>query len=252
MDQTEAPLKTVVRTFEVLDILERQRGAGPTTVADEMGVNRSTAHDYLRSLEKTGYVVNEGGSYQIGYRFLQRGSRLKYRNQFFHAAKEPMEKLSTQLNVTTQIGKEESGEWVLIDSYGERLSMNMGTYPGFRTDLHVNAAGKVLLANFQGETVERIIENQELAPYTEHTITDKKTLRKELQQISQQGYAVDWNEAAIGIGFVACPVLNGDKVLGSVSVGCPTSRLKRESYRETLIEEIQAVAEGISVSVRYS
>ena len=111
MNADTVPLQTVARAFEVLDLLERENEAGPARIASLMNVNRSTAHDYLVSLESTGYVVKSDGKYRISYRFLQRGSRLKYRNQFFHSSEIVLAKLSEQSGELAQLGQEEGGEW---------------------------------------------------------------------------------------------------------------------------------------------
>ncbi|MFC6825018.1 IclR family transcriptional regulator domain-containing protein [Halopelagius fulvigenes] len=80
-------------------------------------------------------------------------------------------------------------------------------------------------------------------------MTDPATLRRELDQIADDGYAVDWDEQAIGVGFVACP-LSVDDVLGSISVGGPTSKLRREEYCETLVRKLEAAADDICVTYR--
>ncbi|WP_162524349.1 IclR family transcriptional regulator [Halobellus captivus] len=251
MSSDTVPLQTVSRAFEVLDLLEREREAGPAKIAALMDVNRSTAHDYLVSLEATGFVVREAGKYRIGYRFLQRGSRLKYRNRFFHSSDIVLGKLSEQSGELAQLGQEESGEWVMLHEEGDITSVQTGTYPGFRTPIHTHAAGKVLLGNLPEPRIEEILSVDELEAVTEHTITDPAALRDELQQIREQGYAIDHEEQVVGIGFVACPVIEDGELLGSVSVACPTGRLQQDEYRENLIQNVRAAAEEISVNYRF-
>jgi len=245
------PLQTVSRAFEVLDLLEREREAGPAKIASLMDVNRSTAHDYLVSLESTGFVVNAEGKYRISYRFLQRGSRLKYRNRFFHSSDIVLGKLSEQSGELAQLGIFESGEWVMLHEEGDITSVQTGTYPGFRTPVHSHAAGKVLLANLPEARVDEILAADALEEVTEHTITDPDVLREELADIREQGYAIDHEEQVVGIGFVACPVIEDGELLGSVSVACPTGRLQQDDYRGNLVQNVRAAAEEISVNYRF-
>lgn len=251
MSSDTVPLQTVSRAFEVLDLLEREREAGPAKIAALMDVNRSTAHDYLVSLESTGFVAKDDGRYRISYRFLQRGSRLKYRNRFYHSSNIVLRKLSEQSGELAQLGLFESGEWVMLHEEGDITSVQTGTYPGFRTPLHSHAAGKVLLANLPDGLVDQLLAVEELEAVTEQTTTDPAVLRDELETIRERGYAIDHQEQVIGIGFVACPVIEDGELLGSVSVACPTGRLQQDEYRETLVQNVRAAAEEISVNYRY-
>jgi DNA-binding IclR family transcriptional regulator len=245
------PLQTVARASEVLDLLEHEREAGPAKIAALMNVNRSTAHDYLVSLASTGYVVKEDGKYRISYRFLQRGSRLKHCNRFFNSSDIVLQKLSEESEELAQLGKEESGEWVMLHEEGDVTSVQMGTYPGFRTPIHSHAAGKVLLANLPESRVDELLDVDELEQVTEHTVTDTAELRAELEQIRADGYAIDHQQQVVGIGFVACPVVADSELLGSVSVACPTGRLQQDDYRANLIQDVRAAAEEISVNYRF-
>jgi DNA-binding IclR family transcriptional regulator len=248
---SDIPLQTVARAFEVLDLLEREREAGPAEIAELMDVTRSTAHDYLVSLEATGFVVREAGTYRISYRFLERGSLLKYRNRYFHSSDVVLRKLSEQSDELAQLGQEEAGDWVMLHEEGDLTSVQTGTYPGFRTPLHSHAAGKVLLAHLPDERVDELLDVDELAAVTEHTVTDPAVLRDELETITDQGYAIDREEQVIGIGFVSCPVIEDTELLGSVSVACPTGRLEQDEYRAELIQNVRAAAEEIAVNYRF-
>lgn len=251
MSGTTTPLKTVVRAFEIVDLLERKREAGPSEIAAEMGVTKATAHDYLATLEETGYVMNRGGKYRIGYRFLGVGSRIKYRDIFFNAAREPLRKLSARTSELAQIGIEEGGELVILHHDGDVSTVDIGTYPGLRFPLHTQAAGKVILAHLPDERVEEIIDAHGLEPITEHTITDIGELRAELDQIRDNGYAVDADQQVVGVSIIAAPVLVEGNLIGSVSIGGPTGRLRDSQYRETIVQRVMEAADEISINYRY-
>lgn len=249
---SDVPLQTVARAFKILDLLEREGEAGAARIAELMGVNRSTAHDYLASLERTGFVIKDAGKYRIGYRFLERGSLLKHRNRYVRSSEVVLKKLSEQSGELAQLGQEEAGEWVMLHKEGNLTSVQTGTYPGFRTPLHSHAAGKALLAHLPDEQVNDLLDVNELEAVTEHTVTDPDVLRDELDTIRSEEYAIDWEEQVIGIGFVSCPVLEDTELLGSVSVACPTGRLEQEDYRTDLIQNVRAAAEEIAVNYRFS
>ncbi|UIP01490.1 IclR family transcriptional regulator (plasmid) [Halobaculum sp. CBA1158] len=246
------PLKTVVRAFEVIDVLERKRSAGPSAVATELGVSRATAHDYLTTLASTGYVINDGGTYRIGYRFLGLGSRLKYRSVLFNAARAPLRKLSEETDDLCQVGLEEDGEWVLLHNNGDTSTVDMGTYPGLRFHIHTQAAGKAMLANFPDDRIDEIVDTHGLPEITEHTITDMAKLRDELDQIERDGYAVDSDQQDVGVSIIAAPVIVKGDVVGTISIACPTGRLQNEEYRSSRIRAVVETADEVSLNYRYS
>ncbi|RDI69940.1 IclR family transcriptional regulator [Halopelagius longus] len=244
------PLKTVARAFRVLQVLDEQEGARPSEVAAELGVTRATAHDYLASLAEVGFVSRNDGLYELGYRFLQLGNRKKYRGRLFRASIRSLVDLYRETGELVQLGVEEQGEWVLLHAETDRGRVGPSPYSGFRTPLHTHAAGKVILAEFSEERRNELLDGDSLPAVTEQTTTDPATLRRELDRIADDGYAVDWDEQAVGVGFVACPLTVDNETVGSISIGGPTSKFQREEYRETLVRKLEAAADDISVTYR--
>lgn len=126
MERTSAPLQTVVRAFEIIELLWEGNITGPSDLARQMDMPRSTAHDYLRTLESTGYVVRRDGQYNVGYRFLAMGSRLKHRNRLFHIAKPVLEQISSETGELATVSVEERGRWVVLHNESGSQSLNLG------------------------------------------------------------------------------------------------------------------------------
>ncbi|MFH5800889.1 IclR family transcriptional regulator [Haladaptatus sp. CMAA 1911] len=246
MDRTSAPLQTVIRAFEIIELLWEGNITGPSDLARQMDMPRSTAHDYLRTLESTGYVVRRDGQYHVGYRFLAMGSRLKHRNRLFHIAKPVLEQIASETGELATVSVEERGRWVVLHDESGPRSLNLGTYPGRRTPLHSHAAGKVILAHLPDEDVEEILDTHGLDPVTENTVTNVETLREELRTIRDDGYALDCNQQIPGMCVVAVPLLNDATVLGALSIATTTDRLKDSAFRSELIEHVRRGAKTIT------
>ena len=76
---------------------------------------------------------------------------------------------------------------------------------GHRWPLHASSTGKVLLAEMPAEKALALLP-EKLEAYTEHTITDRTTLLRELQQIREQGFGVIDNELEEGLLSLSRPV----------------------------------------------
>ena len=121
------------------------------------------------------------------------------------------------------------------DDFGIRLHSEVGkTFP-----LHCTAMGKVMLAYSDASTIRRVT-GRKLESYTERTITDAKKLRSELQQIADNGYAIDNEEITRGLVCVAAPIFGLDgKIIGAMSCTCPSYRYEESGFDS----EIRAVVQ---------
>lgn len=252
MTRDRSPLRTVRRAFEILHLLRDRGTLGVSEVADRLDLPKSTVHDYLRTLRELGYIVNEDGSYRLGFRLLELGGQAKHRNRLFQVARPELDRAAEATGEMVSLNVEEAGEFVVLHTAFGGNTLRLGIYPGIRIPLHTHAAGKVMLAHFSDETVQTITDERGLEPRTEHSITDPDELAAELETIRERGYAVDWNEQVVGMGVVAAPVLAGGDVVGSIGIVCPTDRLQDERYCTRLVDEVQKSANIVSVNYQYS
>ena len=252
MASDSTPLRTVRRAFEILHLLRDRGELGVTAVATELSIPKSTVHDYLRTLRTMGYVVNDAGTYRLGFRLLELGGQAKYRNRLFQVARPELERLAADTGEIVSLNLEERGEFVVLHAeFGER-SLRLGVYPGLRTPIHTHAAGKVMLAGFDSDRVDRIVDRRGLPPRTDHTTTDRDELDAELDSIADRGYGVDWNEQVVGMGVAAAPIVVDERVIGSIGVVCPTDKLYDTTYRAELVAAVQQSANVVSVNYQYS
>ena len=252
MTDTTPPLKTIQRAFEIMDVLKEQKEVGVADLSRQLDLPKSTVHDYLRTLRTMGYVINEDGTYRLGFQLLELGGQVKYRNRLFHVAKPELERLVEKTGELVSINVEERGRFVILHTEFGSESLRLGIYPGLKTPIHTHAGGKVILAFLGEERIDSIIDDHGLTARTGQTITDREALDAELETIREQGYGIDRNEQVVGMGTVAAPVRIGEEVLGSIGVVCPSDRLRDESYRQELADEVQKSANIVSVNYQYA
>ncbi|MGQ4557598.1 IclR family transcriptional regulator domain-containing protein [Halobellus sp. GM3] len=252
MSDDAPPLKTIQRAFEIIEVLKEHKEVGVAELARQMDLPKSTVHDYLRTLRTMGYVINEDGTYRLGFRLLELGGQVKYRNRLFHVAKPELERLVEKTGELASVNVEERGRFVILHTEFGAESLRLGIYPGLKTPIHTHAGGKVILAHLDDERVEQIVDEHGLEARTNHTITDRETLDSELETIRKEGYGIDRDQQVVGMGSVAAPVRVGEAILGSIGVVCPTDRLRAEDYRETLADEVQKSANIVSVNYQYA
>jgi DNA-binding IclR family transcriptional regulator len=92
----------------------------------------------------------------------------------------------------------------------------------------------------------------EKTKYTDNTILDQSSLKKELQTVRRQGYAVDNEEMEIGVRCVASAIRqHRSGILAAVSVSGPSTRLTADRV-SSLGELVRQTAQQITTDLGYS
>lgn len=245
-------VKSVGRMFEILEYIRDSGPTGVTELSNELGLSKGGIHRYLRTLVDEGYVVNDGGTYDLGLRFLTLGGHV--RRSFPHSdlIGEKVTELADETEQRTQFLAEENGYGVYL--YRERgpRAADFEAVTGKVVHLHTTAAGKALLAHLPEERVEAVIETHGLPAETEKSMTEPAELFSALETIRDAGYAVNREEHLLGLHAVGVPVLNADdNILGALSVSGTSHRMRELIAEESIQEAVLSVAEEIELEIKY-
>ncbi|WP_049986094.1 IclR family transcriptional regulator [Halobellus rufus] len=251
MPNDRTSLTTVARAFEIVDLLWELDGAGPSEVAERLDLPDSTVYDYLRSLSETRYVTRENGEYRLSSYFLTIGGKMKYRNRLYQVAKPEMKRVVAETDELVGLTIENDGRAVVYHQEEGRQALSLGTYSGAATPLHTVATGKAILAHLPDDRVDEIVDKHGLEQRTDQTITDWDVLERELEEIRENGYAVDWDEQVVGMGMAAVPIMIEDRVLGSFGIVVPTGRIRDPSYQKEILQKLQEMTNKVTINYQY-
>ena len=238
-------------TSRVVKALRELDGAGASEIADHLGLPRSTAHDHLRTLEQLELVVNEDGTYKIGTRFLEFGGYARQGMKIFDVAKPEIQELAEQTGEHSNLMIEEHGRGVFLYTAEGENAVKLDTYHGYRVHLQTTALGKAMMAHMDDERVRDILDHHGTPEITERTVTDEAELFDQLEEIHERGYAIDREERVRGMRCIAAPVLNGDEILGAISVSGPKSRMQGSLFEEELPQQVLRTVNVIEVNMSY-
>lgn len=249
----ENKVKSVKKTFEIVNTIQELDGASLTTLAREMGMPQSTAHNYLKSLEESEYLVNDDGTYQVGIRFLEHGAYARNRRKIYDTARPEVNKLATETGELANLLVEEHGRGSYLLRARGVDAVQVEAHVGTRVYLHSTALGKTILAYMPEDRREEILDRHGLPERTSKTTTDREQLLEELADIRDRGYAYDDEERLQGLRCVAAAVRsNSGRVLGAVSVSGPTNRLRGERFREELPSKLLEAVNVIELNITHS
>jgi DNA-binding IclR family transcriptional regulator len=117
------------------------------------------------------------------------------------------------------------------------------SWVGQRFPLHASASGKVLLAAYDDERLERFL-GEPLARFTASTITAADELRGDLERVREQRYAVSRDEEEEGLSGISTGIRGPvDELLGVLTVSGPTQRLDRQRGRHAVDRLLRAAGQ---------
>jgi DNA-binding IclR family transcriptional regulator len=224
------PAKAVHKTIGLLEALALQKELGVTDLADRAGMHKSTVHRFLNALKDLGYVRQSDSNekYSLTLKLFELGSSVLGRMELWEQAHPILELLAEQTRETVHLAVLDDGRLVYLGKFEstQALRVSMSSRIGQSAPTYCTGVGKLLLAHLPPDQVERILDREGLKRFTEHTITDRCLLAKELANIRQQGFAFDDEEHEVGVRCVAAPVRNNQgATIAALSISIPTVRM---------------------------
>jgi DNA-binding IclR family transcriptional regulator len=247
-----AGIKSDETLFKILEVLMDRGNVGVTELATELDLSKSAVHKHLQSLERNEFVVNDEGSYSLGFKFLTYGRYAQRHNRLSRIAGDTIYQLSEETDrlVTLAVREHNRGVFVyrLNDKYN--LSDANGCQEFY---LHQNASGKAILSRLSDEDIESIIRQRGLPPATDDTITDRDELTTEINEVRERGYATSVSELAEGAQSVAASLLDPKTgQLAAISISGPISAGDSSSICEEHRELVVDATRELELKMRHS
>lgn len=232
MSDKKPSIQVLERAGQLLDSIANQEDESVTLkiLSAETGLHPSTAFRILSSLSDIGFVQrDEAGRYSLGIKLRQLGCRVRASTDIRIEAKSVMEWLRDKVGETVNLTIREGDEMVYVERVTTTRMMRVEQVIGSRAPLHVTAVGKLILGEGIEDEIKGYVQRTGLPEYTEHTFTDLASLKHEIEESKDRGYALDNEEAELGVGCIGVLVrdVSGNAVAG-LSISAPIDRRKNE------------------------
>ncbi len=219
--------RSVERVVSMLNAL--QEAPEPMSLVEihrSIRMAKATAFRYLWTLEKHRYVERDtDGRYRLGLGFVGMQSRdldvLKER------ARPWLERLRDDTGETTNLGVLDGSAVRYVEVAESHRTVRMASAPGSRDPLYCTALGKAITAQLPEDLVRELLDQEEMTPRTQSTITSVDDYLAQLTTVRLRGYAVDDGENEVDGRCVAVAIL-GSRLPAALSVSGPASRFLPE------------------------
>lgn len=245
------------KLLKIMEFLAPQKEAlRLVDIANSLDINQSTAFRFINTLVQMGYVDQDPDTnrYYMTYKICRLSRYLMNKLEDWSEARPYLEKIAELFGETCCLCVERDRSVIYLEVVERPDSMIRSMQRiGNLAPMHCTGNGKLLLTNYSVKELDRLIEEVGLTRFTEHTITTREGLLKELDRIRKEGMAYDNEECEIGARCIAFPVMNAEgKVIAGISVTGPAQRLRDEMISEKLVvmrEIVQKVSRNIGYHV---
>ena len=244
----------ISKVFRILEAIEASpSGLALKSICDVTHLNKSTAHRFLKQLEREGYLIRaEGGKYLIGPKLSQMGARADHRATLQAVSRPILSELWKSTRETVNLAILDQGSVLYVEVIESPHEFRLSSRVGSRRSLHGTALGKALAAFLLETHREQILGGLNFQALTPKTIMNLVQFRQELEKVKSQGYAVDDEETTPGARCVSAPILGADgEAVAAISVSGPVTRVGQEQVGALGAAVVQA-AKAISAAMGFN
>src|SRR5215472_1406635 len=259
-DTRDGGVQSVDRALQIIETLaEDDEGYRLTDLAIRTGLSPSTAHRLLTTLENRRFVQfdRDASKWHIGAQSFVVGSTFMHRQNFAAQALPYLRKLRDQTRETANLAIVDDESIIVVSRIESREIMRSLTKVGGRVAMVASGVGKAVLATYPDDDVSAIIRHHGMPRLTEKSIVRASDLFRELERVRRQGYAVDDEEACMGLRCIAAVVFNDcGEALAAISVSGMTSRVTEDRLPELghavreVVAELTAAIGGVMLKAK--
>jgi IclR family transcriptional regulator, pca regulon regulatory protein len=230
---------------------------GIADIADDLGMSRSTTHRYVITLVALGYL-EQGASrkYRLGLRVTDLGMSALNSTGLREHSHPYLEELRQRTSYTVNLAVLDGSDILYVDrarSFRRGQSkIDLDLHPGSRLPAYCTSMGKLLLANLPDDQQRDLFGSMKLTKRAPNTITSKKALRDELEEVLDAGFAVNDEELAPDLHSISAPVRNeAREVVAAVNMAAHSSMISLEELVDALGPHLVSTADRISARLGY-
>lgn len=242
-------IQVIDRAVQILEAMARySKPVKLKILSAETGLHPSTVHRILHSLIDNKFVDrNADGEYRLGPKLVQLSNGLHNEIDLRAVARPHMEALRDRVGETVNLTLREGDVVIYFEKVTPNRMMHVNQLIGSRAPLHVTAVGKLMLGLGGDTGIEGYAKRTNLPAYTRNTLSSLEALKRDAQLSIERGYALDDEEAEIGVGCIGVLIYDRTgNVCAGLSISAPIERRKRE-----WVEDLKAVGQAISAQLGY-
>jgi IclR family pca regulon transcriptional regulator len=221
-------------------------------VAEQTGLNRTTAYRFLYTLRHLGLLEYDAETrrYSLSVGVLQLGFDYLNSLPLVERAMPLLRALRDELGESTHLGVLDGPSVVYLARVPVDRIISATVSVGARLPAASTSMGRVLLANLPEKRLNSALRAVNLRPRTSRSPSTIAELRVVLDKVRSDGYAITDQEFEPGVFSIAAPVSDRtDQVVAAINVTGPTDRFAQNVIHERHIPALLRAARELSAAM---
>lgn len=241
---------SVIRTMTVLELLSQHQNMQLEELAERSDIARPTLYRFLATLQQLEYVHKDRDNrYSLTTKLFSVASRSLDQVELSRIARPYLEVLTNESGETSFLGILDGDEALHISKIMSKFHQGPYERIGKKVPLYCTAMGKVLLAGMDPVQKSEYYEHVRLEPYSGNTIRSIEVLKREIERVAEQGYAVNDREYQDNAKSLSVPVYDRDHtVIAAITMSWPMYRDEPRKV-ELFLEMLRKAALEISITM---
>lgn len=219
-------------------------------IASALNIPLASAFRLMKNLAAREYVkeMNSGQlQYVLGLKITELAYRANRNLSLNITAKPYMEILSEKTGQTSQLAVLNNNDVIYTEQFFPTTPVSIVAPLHTPVPLTLSAAGKMMLSKLSRPEQQKIISSLNFIQKTSRSIITRDALEDELKTLSTQGYALDNEEYAIGIGCLAAPICDqNNRCIAAIGITGHINDYNNSEKFAGLVSSIRAAANAIS------
>ena len=247
--------RSLERALQILNAFNNERQTLTLAQLSEiLSLSKATVLRLCSTLVKYDFLKQdqESRQYSLGLRLFELGSIVFYSLSLGKIASPYLSQLQMRLGKTIFLGILDNDELLYIDKREDPNNpIHFTSKIGTRRPPYWGMVGPMLMAHLPDNEIERLLQKSPLTATTKKSLTRKEEYKAWLQQVREQGFAIDVETALDGITGVAAPIRDyTGNVIAGIGVGFISSSVDSKGLKG-IVKETAGTALTISRELGY-
>ena len=161
-----------------------------------------------------------------------------------------MNAIFTETDETVSLYAAEEYSRVCVERIESRKNVRIVEMIGTRIQIFRGSGGKAILAFRSPEEIEAVLNYAAALPEDPESVDEINSLRQELEDIREKGFAISHGEWQTEASGIAAPIFNSNGIpIGSISISGPTQRfmdkIKLAHYADLLLQNVTKISQDL-------
>ncbi len=224
---------------------------GIAAVAAKTGLSRAAARRCLLTLQRLGYMENEGRLFRLTPRVLRLGYAYIASSELPQILQPHLDRVSERTSESCSASILDGSEIVYIARTATKRIMSVNLGIGTRLPAFCTSMGRVLLASLDPDEADRRIGESQRRAFTPRTCTRREQLMDILARVREQGYCVIDQELEIGLVSIAVPIYSAaGKTVAALNIGAQSARVAAADLPAQFLAQLKAAQKSLQPLIK--